>query len=215
MKKQARASKPGSCVKEMGEKRIVLGITGSFGSGKTTVAKIFGSWGAKIIDADGIAHRIINSDTKIYKRIVSAFGEVILKKDKKIDRDKLAKLVFNNKHFLKILNNVTHPAIIRNIQKEIKRSAEKIVVLDVPLLIETGLKKIVDKLLVVKISRRQQLKRIQDKTSLTKREILKRIGTQIPLSHKVRLADFVIDNSGTVKKTRKQAEQIRRLWWKN
>jgi dephospho-CoA kinase len=197
------------------KKRIILGVTGSLGSGKTTVAKMLGCGGAKIIDADRIAHRVIRAGTKIYRKIVGTFGNDILEHNKSIDRDKLAKMVFSNKNILKLLNRITHPEIIRIIKREIERAPEKVIVLDAPLLIEAGLEKIVDKLIVVKIRKRQQLKRIQEKTSINKTEILKRIKYQFPLSHKVRLADFVIDNSGTMKKTKKQVEQIRRLLWKN
>lgn len=194
---------------------MVIGITGSFGTGKTTVAKIFKSFGAKIIDADKIAHSLIKPKTMIYKKIIDTFGKDILKKNKTVDRKNLAKFVFNNKNLLKRFNGIMHPQILKIIKEKIKNYKDKIIVLDAPLLIETGLHKIVDKLVVVKTNRETQIRRIQNKFSLTKDEILKRISSQIPLREKIRLADFVIDNSGTIKNTKKQAEQIRRLLWKN
>jgi dephospho-CoA kinase len=197
------------------KKKIIIGITGSFGSGKTTVARIFKSFGSKVIDADKIAHKVISPESKIYKKIIDAFGKNILKKNTTVDRDKLAKIVFGKKKFLSRLNNIIHPEVIRTIKDEIKNSKAKVIVLDAPLLIEAGLEKLVDKLIVVKITREKQIKRIQNRTSLSKAEILGRIGFQIPLKDKVRLADFVIDNSGTIEETKKQAEQIRRLLWKS
>ncbi len=192
-----------------------MGLTGSFGSGKTTVAKIFKSQCAKVIDADEIAHRIIKPQSQIYQKIISIFGKNILKENKTIDREKLAQIVFNNKNLLKKLNQIMHPQIIKIIESQIKTSKSKIIILDAPLLIEAGLANLVDKLIVVKVKKKEQIERLQAKFSLQKGEILKRIKAQIPLQDKVRLADFVIDNSATIKNTKRQVAQIRRVLWKN
>jgi dephospho-CoA kinase len=199
----------------LNKKKIILGVTGSFGSGKSTVAGIFKSFGAKIIDADKLAHKSIGPGNPAYKKIIKAFGKDILRKNKIIERRKLAAIVFNNKKLLKKLNNIIHPEVIRTIKSQIKNSHSKIIVLDVPLLIEAGLRELVDKIIVVKITRIEQIKRIQKKTTLSKTDILKRIKYQIPLRAKARLADFIIDNSGTIGETKKQAVRIRRLLWKN
>lgn len=190
------------------KKRIIIGITGSLGSGKTSVARIFGSLGAQLIDADKIAHRIILSKTKTYKSIIKIFGEGILKKNREINRKKLAQIVFNNKNLLKVLNKLLHQRIIKIIEDRIKNSESKVIVLDAPLLIETGLEKIVDKLVVVKISQKNQLQRLQNKTSLGEKDILKRIRCQIPLGKKILLANFVIDNNNSIGKTKKQVHKI-------
>jgi dephospho-CoA kinase len=198
------------------KKRIIIGITGSFGSGKTTVTRQFRNLGAKIIDADKIAHRVIRPGTRIYKRIVDSFGNDILKRNRTIDRNKLAGIVFNHKIALERLNRIMHPEVIRVIKKRIKTAHCELVVLDAPLLIESGLRDIVDKLIVVKTNREKQIGRIIKKTSLVRAEVLKRIGYQMSLKDKVRLADFVIDNSGTIYNTKKQTKKIiRRLRWKN
>lgn len=201
--------------KQKVNKRIVLGVTGTFGSGKSTVAGIFGKMGASVIDADDLARKCIYPGSRLYKKIVSVFGAGILAKNRQIDRAKLAESVFNNRDLLHKLNSVIHPEVIRNIKKEIKASKSKIVILDAPLLIEAGLRNMVDKLIVVKISRDLQIKRIQKKLSIGKAQILKRIKCQMPQKEKVRLADFVIDNNGTLRETKRQVSQIRRMWWKN
>lgn len=197
------------------KKRIILGLTGGFGSGKSTVAGIFRSCGVKIIDADKIAHRLIKPRTKIYKKIIHTFGNDILRKNRAINRAKLARIVFSNKLLLKRLNKIVHPEVIRVIQETIRTSPQKIIILDAPLLIEAGLEKIADKLIVVTITREKQIKRICKKKGLKRPDILKRIAAQIPLRNKIRLADFVIDNSGTIEKTKKQIKRIRRLLWRN
>lgn len=196
-------------------KKIILGLTGSLGSGKTTVAKIFQEFGAGVIDADRIAHSLIKPKTKIYYKIINSFGKGILRKNRTIDRHKLAKLAFNNKKYLKKLNSIMHPEIIRIIQEKIKNSFAKVIVLDAPLLIEAGLGDLVDKLVVVNIKKPIQIKRLQNKTRQNRRDILKRLRFQIPLAQKIRIADFVIDNNQTMKNTKKQVEKIRRLLWKN
>lgn len=197
------------------KKRIILGITGGFGSGKSTVAKMFKAKDTEIIDADRIAHQLIRPVSWTYKKIVDIFGQNILKKNKTIDRYKLAGIVFNNKKALKQLNKIIHPPIIRIIKNKIRKARSKLIVLDAPLLIEAGLANLVDKLIVVKASRKKQIERIFRKTHLKKIDILKRIRCQIPLEKKVRWADFVIDNSKILKETQKQIQQIRRRLWKN
>jgi dephospho-CoA kinase len=188
--------------------RLILGITGSFASGKTTVAKMFASSGAKLIDADKIARAVVKPGSTIYKRIIASFGKDILGKSKEIDRKKLSGIVFNNKNLLNRLNKIVHPEVIRIIKKQIETSKGKIIVLDAPLLIEAGLKGIVDKIIVVEITRKKQIQRAKFKTSLGRVDILKRIRSQIPQNVKSRFADFIIDNSDTLGQTRRQANEI-------
>ncbi|MDD4980350.1 MAG: dephospho-CoA kinase [Candidatus Omnitrophica bacterium] len=197
------------------DKKITLGLTGSFGSGKTTVAGIFRSYGAKVIDADRIAHSVIKPGTGVYQAIVSAFGRNILKGGKSVNRKKLAAIVFDDPGSLGRLNKIMHPEIIRIIKKKISSIPGGVIVLDAPLLIEKGLEKIADKLIVVNITAKKQIERVAQKTGANKEDILKRIKAQIPLRNKVRLADFVIDNSGSKEETRKQVQKIRRLLWRS
>lgn len=189
-------------------KKIILGVTGSFGSGKTTVAASFKTYSAQVFDADKLAHECIAPKGKCYKKIIVAFGGQILKNDVTIDRRKLGSIVFGNKKLLKKLNNIIHPEVIKEIRKRLNKSKARIIVLDIPLLIESGLTKLADKLIVVTINRSEQIKRIKNRDSLCRKDILKIINSQIPLRVKERLADFVIDNSGTIEETKKQIRKI-------
>jgi len=201
MKRQKRNSK------------IVVGITGGIGCGKTTVSGMFGSLGAKVIDADAVGHSLLRPKTKTYKRILRVFGRQILGTKGTIDRPKLAKIVFGDKKLLVKLNRILHPEIISRIRGKIKSVSKGLIVLDAPLLIETKEENLADRIIVVKAGQANQIKRFRDKTGLTVREIRQRIRTQMPLSHKVRRADFIIDNDSGLKETRKQVSEIRRQLW--
>lgn len=188
--------------------KIVIGLTGSFGSGKSTVAGIFASYGARVIDADKIAHACIRRGGKVYKKIILCFGSGVTGKNGEINRSKLAVVVFNNKKLLEKLNRIVHPEVIRIIKSKINSIKKGVIVLDAPLLLEAGLKNAVDKLVVVVIDYDEQVRRIIRKTRLKEQEALKRIKFQIPQNVKSRFANFVIDNSGTVEKTREQVRKI-------
>jgi dephospho-CoA kinase len=204
-----------SCMRRQRQnrKRLILGLTGTFGSGKSTVARMLKSDRNKIIDADKIAHRVLGQ-ADVYKKITGIFGREVIENDS-IDRSRLGGSVFCSKRLLGKLQEIVHPKIIRIIKEEIKDYPDKDIILDAPLLIEVGLERLADKVLVVKISREEQVRRLIRKTNLCRKDILRRINAQIPLSTKVRMADFVIDNSGTLKETKEQVGKIRRLLWKS
>ncbi len=195
-------------LKQNKNKKRVIGVTGIFGSGKSTVSEMLRAYGLKIIDADKLAHKYLLPGTKTYKKILGYFGKGILKKNRKIDRRKLGKLVFGNRELVKKLNAIIHPKVIADIKSAIRRSGGKTVVLDAPLLIESGLRKIVDDLIVVIIERDELIRRMAKKVSLKRPEILARIKSQIPQKVKARFANFIIDNSGTVNETKKQVRKI-------
>lgn len=195
------------------KEKIILGITGSFGSGKTSVVKAFSRLGACVIDADRIYRRIIKPNSLAYKRIVSVFGRKILAKDRQIDRKELAKMVFGRKEALKKLCAITHPVIISRIKSELSNLEKlkrcRIIAVDAPLLIEADLIALVDKLVVVKIRQKSQIERMKRYRRLSRPEAVKRIRAQMPLREKVKLADFIIDNNGTLTQTK---EQVQGIW---
>ncbi len=189
-------------------KKKIVGLTGGFGTGKSTVARMFGLFGARIIDADKISHGLIKPREEACRKIIRLFGKEILTKFGIINRRKLAGIVFSDRKSLAKINKIMHPAIIRRMKQEIKSAKEDIVVLDAPLLLETGLDRLVDTVVVVNANLDNQIKRIQKRAALSKSEIIARIKSQIPLKKKLHLADFVIDNNGTIQNTRKQVALV-------
>ena len=190
---------------------MIIGITGSFGSGKTTIAKMFGRLGAYAIDADKVYHSLIRPGKSCYKKIIRYFGSDILGGNGHVDRKKLGKIVFKDKSKLVLLNSITHPEIIKEIRKIIKTKKEKIVIVEAPLLIESGFYKKTDKVILVLNKKEEQVKRARKSRGLSERAILERIRTQMPFKKKLAFADFVIDNSGSKTDT---LIQVREIWKK-
>jgi len=202
-------------MKSYARNKVIIGLTGTFGSGKTTVARMLRSHGALIIDADGIVHHLLRSDKTIYGKIGKVFGDTILKKDKTIDRRKLASLVFADTKVLRTLNAIVHPKVKAIIRRKIREAERPIIVIDAPLLIEAGLTRLVDKVIVVTIDPHKQMERLLNKTAFSKSQITRRTKAQMPQEAKRRFADFVIDNSKTINETKRQVEEIRRQLWRN
>ncbi len=201
--------------KQKNPKKIVLGVTGSFGTGKSTVCQLLAASGAKVIDADLISYKLLQPRQPGYRKVVNFFGERILKRNKAIDRQVLGAIVFDDPRLLKALNKLIHPLVIAEIKKQISRVKCKLAVVDAPLLFETKLADLFDQIVVVKADRKKQFSRLLERTTLSKADIVKRLNTQMPLSAKIRKADFVIDNSSTIEKTKKQVEYLRRNLWKS
>lgn len=186
---------------------MVIGITGNFGAGKTTVARMFRRWGAETLDADRIARQIIKPRTSAYRQILACFGNKILSGDN-INRRRLAKIVFSDRKQLNRLNRITHPRILNIIKGRInKLSKNKILVIEAALLVESGLLPWVDRLVVVKARPECQMNRLK-KNGRTVDEIKSRLNLQLLQDKKIGFADFVIDNSGSRRQTEKQAREI-------
>jgi len=185
---------------------MILGITGIFGSGKTTVAKLFAKYGYKHINADEIGHQLLNKSS-IKNKVIKAFGKSILTNNK-IDRRKLKDIVFINHKELIKLNKIIHPEIIREISSIIKGSKNKNIMVDGALLIETKSLNLIDKLIIVKINKKEQLKRIKNKKKYTKTEINNILKSQLSQNQKLKYADYILDNSKSLKKTEKQVKKV-------
>lgn len=190
---------------------LVVGLTGGIASGKSIASKTLKEIGLPVIDADLIARELVKPGRIGYKEIVDHFGKEILNPDKTINRKKLARTIFNDARERKVLNSILHPRMIKEVKKGIndfEKKREKIVIVDAALLIEVGQLSFVDKLIVVTVSPKIQVKRLARRDHLTAREVKERIVTQMPLSEKVKLADWVIDNSGSLKKTIKRTKEV-------
>ena len=189
---------------------LIIGLTGGLGTGKSTVAKIFAGYGAKVIDADEIVHTLMRPHTRTFKKIVERFGPDILINGL-IDRRKLAGVVFQDFRKLSELTAIVHPEALRQVKRMIssfKKKNVRAVVIDAPLLIEAGWDRTVDVLVVVKANRALQFKRIQKRMHLTRSQIQRRIAMQMSMREKIRKADFVVDNRGSLEQTRKQVKEI-------
>lgn len=185
----------------------ILGLTGGIASGKSTVSAYLAQNGALIIDADLIARQVVAKKSSGLKQIVAKFGGEILTASGELDRKKLGKLVFSNKELLKNLTDITGPLIRAEILREIeaaKKAQVKLVVLDIPLLFETGYQTLCDKVMVVTIPSKLQLERVMKRDNLSVAEARKRIANQLPASRRNELADVLIDNSKSVAETYQQ-----------
>ncbi|WP_192944958.1 dephospho-CoA kinase [Ligilactobacillus agilis] len=185
----------------------ILGLTGGIASGKSTVSAYLAQNGALIIDADLIARQVVAKKSSGLKQIVAKFGGGILTASGELDRKKLGKLVFSNKELLKALTDITGPLIRAEILREIeaaKKAQVKLVVLDIPLLFETGYQTLCDKVMVVTIPSKLQLERVMKRDNLSAAEARKRIANQLPASKRNELADVLIDNSKSVAETYQQ-----------
>ena len=191
----------------------IIGLTGNIGSGKSTVANMFEKLGAKIIDADEIARYVVEPEKPAWKDLVSEFGEEILKNDKTLNRKMVGDLVFNDENKREKLNSIIHPRIMEEINLLIDKYRSEnaeIVIIEAALLIEKrGLINFLDKLIVVSINKESQRQRIKERDNLNSEEILSRIESQMSNEEKIKLADFIIDNSENIEKT---SQQVKKIW---
>lgn len=184
---------------------MLLGLTGGISTGKSMISKYLSELEFPIVDADKIAHQVLESDLSVISAIKEQFGSDVAGING-IDRKKLGQIVFGNEAKLKELNQITQPAIRTKIVDEIKtlNQNHNLVVLDAPLLFEEGYAGMVDVVMVVTSDESIQLSRLMKRNKLTQADARKRITAQMPLQQKVKHADIVIDNSGTVADTQKQ-----------
>ena len=187
----------------------VIGLTGSFGSGKTTVAEMFRRAGAKIIDADAIARKVVEPGSPALKEIVQLVGDEILRPDGSLDRAALAEKIFRDETLRRKVNAIVHPRV-REIELELleRWRDEPLVVLCVPLLLENRMENLVDHVVVVTVDEPRRFERLRRRDRLTDEQIAARLAAQMPEEEKVARADFVIDNSGSLEATERQVREI-------
>ena len=190
-----------------------VGLTGGLASGKSTVASVLHDLGARVIDADGIAHGLIAPGGAAHAPVVARFGAGILAEDGAIDRKKLAAIVFADPAAVRDLNAIIHPAVRDEIGRSLAEHAASpspapVAVVDAALLVESGVHDALDALVVVSCPVDVQVARAVARGGLTEAEARARIAAQAPLSAKLPMADYVIDTSGTMEETRARTRVV-------
>ncbi len=175
---------------------ITVGLTGGIATGKSTVAQLWQERGAAIINADQIAREVVRPGEPALAQIAKVFGQEVLGRDGELERKALARLVFGDPAQLKLLNAITHPPILQLIRERIaeqKAAGVPVIIVEAPLLIETGLHRLVDKVVLVTASVETQITRLKERDGLTRDEALARIRSQLSVEEKLRWADYIID----------------------
>lgn len=194
---------------------LVIGLSGGIASGKSTVSNMFKDMNITVIDADVEARLAVEKGEPAYVKIIEEFGPDILLPNKEIDRQKLGSIIFHQAKKRLNLNEIVHPEVRKRMIRQIeaaKERGEKIVVLDIPLLFESKLDYMADKTLLVYVERGIQLERLMTRNHLSKEEAEARILAQMPLADKMKLADAVINNNGSVEDTKNQLTKILTEW---
>jgi len=190
---------------------VIVGLTGSVGTGKSTVANLFKELGAYVVDWDELAREVTRPHLKAWKEIVEYFGKSILNEDLTINRQKLADIVFSDKEKVAKLNQIVHPEVLKEDERmtsEIKSlDPNALIIKDIPLLFELTSPIFVDRIVVVSASEQTQLKRLEE-MGMSREDAQSRIKSQLPLEEKIKSADFVINNDGSLEETKRQVEGI-------
>jgi len=190
----------------------LVGITGGMGSGKTLAASIFHEFGAHILDADIICRKLVETGQPALKEISERFGETIVNEFGKLDRKKLAQVIFADSKKKKVLENILHPRVFEVEKQEYKNICQKnpkaLVIIDAALLIEAGNYMTMDKVIVVNADMKDQIKRVMDRTGWAQDEVVARINNQMPIKEKIKYADFVLDNFADENSLRKKVKEL-------
>lgn len=189
---------------------FLVGLTGGIASGKSVVAERFAQHGAEVIDADDIARAIVLPGTPAWSEIREHFGPGVLDDDSFIDRAALGRIVFADESKRVLLNEITHPRIFTMIadRLEVLAPFDGVVVLDVPLLVESGIDRAYDAIVVVASRRETQLERLVDDRSMSEPDALARIDAQGPLEDKLDAATHVLWNEGSLAELEAEADRL-------
>lgn len=191
------------------KKKIVVGITGGLATGKSVVADMLVKKGAVKIDVDSVGHRLLAEDSNVKRMVTRIFGKGILSGEE-IDRAKLRNIVFFDKEKLEALEGMLHPLMAGIVEEKIEAFKNGVLLIDAALLVEMGLDKLTDMVVVVTAERAQQVERAVER-GISREEAEKIIDIQMPLSKKIRFADHIIDNSSDIDTTKKG---VSKLWKK-
>ncbi|RAL25460.1 dephospho-CoA kinase [Lujinxingia litoralis] len=190
---------------------VVLGLTGGIASGKSTVSHYFRALGVTVIDADLIARKIVEPGQPALSEIVETFGEDVLHRDGTLNRTSLGERIFQDADARARLGTITHPRIAQEMARQSAAAFERgepWVLYDAALIVENGLYRAFDALIVVACSPQTQLQRLMSRDDLSRTDAQRRIDAQMPLADKLKVADFVIDNDQSLDHTQAQVEEL-------
>ncbi|HHY83528.1 MAG TPA: dephospho-CoA kinase [Clostridiales bacterium] len=190
----------------------VIGLTGGIASGKSTVSGILRELGIPVIDADSVYERLSRKGNRVWQAVYLAFGEEYFLPDGEMNRKKLGALVFSDSQSREKLNKITHPIVkdemLLILDQIIREQQPPLVVMDVPLLFESGWNDWMDEVWVVYAPEEMQVERLSTRNGLTREEAFLRVKSQMSIEEKRKLADRVIDNSLSIDYTKRQIERI-------
>lgn len=187
--------------------RVVIGLLGGIGSGKSFVSSIFRQMGARIIDADQIVRRLLGTDA-VRRAYVRAWGRGILTAEGRIDPKAVARKTFGKPAQVRRLNRLIHPFVVREIVRALRAAKERAVVIDAPLLLETGTDRLCDVLVFVNAPLRERVKRVRKNRGWSESDLRKRESAQWSVSKKKSRADYVVWNKGSSAQTRRHVDRV-------
>lgn len=190
----------------------VIGLTGGIASGKSTISGILRGLGAEVVDVDLVGRAVVSKGCPAYNKIIESFGSSILMADGEINRKELGNIVFSAPEKLQLLNEITHPAIIEQVNgmiEDCKQQNKKAVVVDAAILIEMGLHRYVDSVWLVMVDCKTQLSRVMERDHLSMQDAQNRINAQMSNEERKAYADVVIDNSQPIDAVK---NVVKELW---
>lgn len=173
---------------------LAIGITGGIGSGKSTVCEVFKLLGVPLFEADTAAGKLINSDSEIRNNLIQLFGNEIYNSDKKINREKLANIIFNSDVELEKVNKVVHPAVRKEFMNWLKLQKTDYVIHEAAILIESGFYKMMDFTILVSAPEEMRIERVMRRNNLTRENVISRMAKQWPDSEKRKFATLELVN---------------------
>jgi dephospho-CoA kinase len=196
---------------------LKVGLTGGIAAGKSVVGEMFAALGAHVIQADEISHQLMQPGQAVYREVVAHFGAEILNPDGGVNRVRLAELAFSSKPSrVQELNQIVHPAVIRReeewMEQVSQRDPQAVAMVEAALILEAGMATGLDRLVVVTCRPEQRIERwarrlnVDEETA--RREVTRRMAAQLPDEEKIKAADYVVDNSGSLDETRRQVKKI-------
>lgn len=200
---------------------LKVGLTGGIGSGKTTVTNLFKDLGVHIIDTDIIAHDLVSSEQNVLNEIIETFGQTVVSKNGSLDRQKLAQIVFHNQPEKKRLENILHPKIREEVNKQLQtinhdindnKSQARYSIIVIPLLLETDFRDLIDRILVVMANEDIRIERVKQRDHRNMNDIRSIIGNQVNDEKRLAEADDIIKNNSNIKDLDSQVRQLHKKY---